>query len=236
MFNVINACRVKRIDSFCPLGVKRVAKRGRPRKNAAQVPGANSETQIVNAYIRLCHEIGADNVTLQKIADRAGVAFGTVRYYFSSGEKAIYDEAFKLVLMNSYRSIEDLLIEHRKKGSFNPVHMYVETMFQWAKSFPHEGSYLIYMYYLSAAKVPLQILAGETVERARLRVEGLLHEAIGMGIYKPVKDAAECAAKIHSLVVGFGFIALSFRDPKKFEVQKRLCTKAIDEVIQASSK
>jgi AcrR family transcriptional regulator len=193
--------------------------------------GGSLEKAVLEAYLKLSRRVGIAQVTLQKMADLAGVAFGTVRYYFATGEKAIHDEAFALVLQDSYRYIEEVLFEKRRGTKFNPIHLYVETMFLWAIENPEQGSYLIYMYYLSTTDVPLKTEVAETVMKARLRIESLLHEAIGKGLYKPVRDPESCAAHIHALTIGFGFIGLSFRNDKKFQLQKKLCIEAIDRLI-----
>ncbi len=187
---------------------------------------------MVRAYVELCYEVGADNITIQKIADRAKVAFGTVRYYFANEEKALHDEAIKLVLTHSYQVIEEIFFELRRKSTFDPIDAYVDTMFQWIAEHPDEGAFLIYFYYLSATRLGLGMRASETVDKARLRVEGLLHEAVGKGLYEPVVNAAETAATIHALTIGFGFIALTFSDHKQFNVQREFCRRSVKQLLR----
>lgn len=212
----------------------------RPRKsikaNSKGSADISSEALILRAYIDLCYDIGAASITLQKIADRAGVAFGTVRYYFASEKKQIHDEAFKSVLMSSYKSIEDIFFELRKSPKFHPVHAYVEAMFRWASENPADSSFLMYLYYLSSTRVTVAFPVSSTVDRARMRVEGLLHEAIGKKLYPNVRDSAACAAQIHACVVGFGFIAHGFialgsSGKKKFEDEKSKCLEAVDSIV-----
>lgn len=123
-----------------------------------------AENQILTTYMELCHRIGVANVTLQKIADQANVAFGTVRYYFSSEKRSLHDEAFQLMLNKSYQAVEEIFFELRKKDSFDPVLAYAETMFQWVFARPVEGSFLIYLYYLSSTQQEMKIMGSATVQ------------------------------------------------------------------------
>lgn len=204
------------------------------RKKSKVGSKGDSRSQVINAYIELAHRIGVPNITLEKIAAEAGVAFGTVRYYFNSESTAIHDEAFKRVLERSYANIEIIFSQLRARKDFNPLHSYAEAMLKWVHDDRAAGCFLIYYYYLSASETPHEVSLTEIIEKARVRVESLLLEAVGMGLYRRVPNTKDCAQIIHSTVVGHGFVALALKTKKAFEQQTDLCIRNIDSLIESN--
>lgn len=192
----------------------------------------SSRDRILEAYIELAYEIGIPNITLQKIADEAGVAFGTVRYYFSSEEgEIIHKAAFQTALAHSFREVANITAKLRTKKNANPVFVYVESMFDWVQQFPAYGSFLIYYYYLSSSKLRPSTELGDVNVKARQRIEALLFESIGMGFFKSVKNVKEAANAIHSSVVGHGFIAMVTGNKASFDLQREICKETINSYL-----
>lgn len=192
-----------------------------------------SRDAILEAYVDLAYEIGVANVTLQKIADKAGVAFGTVRYYFSSDEgEVIHEAAFQNALAHSFIEIEKISARLRAKKNANPVHVYLESMLTWVRDFPAYGSFLIYYYYVSSSKVRTTTNLAEVNARARQKIESLLLESIGLGLYPPAKNLKDAAMVIHSTVIGAGFVAMATGTRVAFETQRELCLSSVDAFLK----
>lgn len=186
---------------------------------------------IVFAYIELISEIGAANVTLQKVAARADVAFGSVRYYFADSDEALHDAAIEVVLRTPFLMIEEEMFRARKKKDFDPVKTYVETMFLWISKYPSMGNFLIYFYYLSSTKMKLNNLNADLVDRAHSRIESYINEAVGKGVYQAPKDISLAAKAIHSSLIGAGFIGLSMKSKSEIHERKQLCLKLVDRIL-----
>jgi len=197
---------------------------------------ASSKVLIIDAYIALAYEIGAANITLQKIADKAEVAFSTVRYYFTQSDFDIHDEGFKRVMEKTLEGIQSASVKLKKNAPQNPIHAYVDSMFHWITEDPENSTYLIYTYYLASSKVEAKVVLAQVNEGARRKVQSALLESIGLEIYKPVKDSAACASSIHACVVGHGFMAMTMKSKDAFKSMREQCLLAIDSLIKSEAK
>jgi DNA-binding transcriptional regulator YbjK len=203
----------------------------------ASTPQLSSKELIVDAYIALVYEIGAANVTLQKIADKAGVAFSTVRYYSMQADFDIHDEGFKRVMAKTFDHNEKSSVGINKRSlQFNPVHKYVDLQFTWITEDLENSTYLIYSYYLASSRVEAKVVLAQVNEAARRKVQSALLESIGLELYKPVKDSAACASSIHACVVGHGFIAMTMKTKDAFKSMREQCLMAIDALIKSEAK
>jgi len=117
-------------------------------------PLTPTETKILEAFLKLSIEIGVSNVTLDKVASKAKVAFGTVRYHFAGQKKLNLEQAAVIyVFYHGYRFLEDYMsINADPKG----LESYIKGNFEWFNSHSAHSSYLLYFYYLEAigAKLP----------------------------------------------------------------------------------
>ena len=76
------------------------------------------ESEILEAYLRVCYRKGPDLVTLQTVAKEAHVAFGSVRYYFAGKENFNLSEAALLyVLQSAYQEMADWLQKSKKQNA-----------------------------------------------------------------------------------------------------------------------
>jgi AcrR family transcriptional regulator len=196
----------------------------------------SSKELIVDAYIALAYEIGAANITLQKIADKAGVGFSTVRYYFTQTDFDIHDEGFKRVMVKTFEHIQKSSEAIKRNARFNPVHEYVDSMFRWITEDPENSTYLIYTYYSASSQVDAKVSLSQVTEAARRKVQSALLESVGLELYRPVKDSAACASSIHACVVGHGFIAMTMKSKDAFKSMREQCILAIDSLIKNEAK
>lgn len=190
------------------------------------------EIQILDAYSQLQYKKGANSVVLQDLANEVGVAFGTVRYHFNENGKDIGQEALLHVLKKAYAYIDEELFKARPTKNFNPIKAYIRIMFNWVREFPAESSLIIHYYYLCSTQVE-QIISNQTfLDRARLRIEALIHESIGRKIYTSLTDVPSLALQIHMVLLGACMVVGTQRNDKEFDLQVKLCQDVIDQILK----
>src|SRR5690606_15718362 len=113
----------------------------------------------------------------------------------------------------------------------NPVLTYIDVMFEWVRKFPAESSVIIYFYYLCSTQAAVAIPNRVFLEKARLRIEALLHESIGRGIYKPVDDPATLALQIHTLILGACMVIGTHKNNEEFNTQVKLCKETVKALV-----
>ncbi|MES2768731.1 MAG: TetR/AcrR family transcriptional regulator [Bdellovibrionota bacterium] len=203
------------------------------KKNTSTVKIQNPsvEIQILEAYSRLQYKKGANDVVLQDLADEVGVAFGTVRYHFNENGKDVGQEAVLHVLKTAYAYIDEHLFKARSTKNFNPIKSYIQIMFNWVREFPAESSLIIHYYYLCSTQLE-QIIPNQIfLERARLRIEALIHESVGRKIYTSPNDVSSLALQIHMTLLGACMVVGTQRNDKEFDLQVKLCQDIIDQIL-----
>jgi AcrR family transcriptional regulator len=205
------------------------------KKTVKKKVAGSSETAILDAFVELAQFKGVASVTLQDVAESAEVAFGTVRYHFSEAGLNLTQEALIHVIKKAYAFIDERLYASRTQPDFNPLHAYVRAMFEWAKSYRADGSLLVYYYYLCTTKTQVAIPNAVFLERARLRVESLVHESVGRALYAPVIEPVAVATKIHLQVLGACLIAGTLGTDEGYESQLKMCLELADQTVRASA-
>jgi hypothetical protein len=195
-------------------------------------PPVSIETEILEAYSQLQYQKGASNIVLQDLANEAGVAFGTVRYHFNQAGRDVAQEALIYVVKKAYVYIDDQLFKARSEENFNPVKAYVKSMFNWIQQSAPDSSLLIYFYYLCSTKVSLTIPNQVFLERARLRIEALVHEAVGRKLYQPPADVSQVALQIHMTLLGGCTVAGTQRSDEQYQLQRDLCQDVIEQILR----
>lgn len=190
------------------------------------------KTDILEAYSKLQYEKGASNVVLQDLAKEVGVAFGTVRYHFNQAGREVHQEALIHVVKKAYVYIDEHLFKARLKEDFNPVQAYVRSMFSWVQQSAPDSSLLAYYYYLCSTKAAVAITNQIFLERARLRIEALIHEAVGRKIYPAPVDVSRTALQVHMTLLGGCMVAGTQRDEKQYQMHMELCQGIIDLILQ----
>jgi len=188
--------------------------------------------QILAAYLEICSNEGIEAVTLQKVADRSGVAMTSVRYHFQLKGLSLSQVAMEYVSAKTYEWVNAALLKARSEPDFNPVLSYVNVHFDWIQHRPLQASFLVYYYYLSTTKVPITIQNKELVEIAQRRVLGLLHEALGMKLYSYSGDTMALAQEIQLIVLGGCMNAATSRDEKFSRRQREICIKLVGQLFR----
>lgn len=202
----------------------------KPQKETSKA--GSVETEILEAYSKLQFQKGASNVVLQDLAKEVGVAFGTVRYHFNQAGREVAQEALVYVVKKAYVYIDELLFKARLQEDFNPVQAYIRAMFSWVQQSAPDSSLLIYYYYLCSTNAPVAIPNQIFLERARLRIEALIHEAVGRKIYPAPKDVSLTALQVHMTLLGGCMVAGTQRDEKQYQTQMELCQNIVDLILQ----
>lgn len=206
---------------------KRTSKTAPPIKNEP----VSIQTGILEAYSRLQYEKGAAHVVLQDLAEHVGVAFGTVRYHFNQAGKDIAQEALIHVVQKAYVYIDNEIFKARSEKEFNPVLAYVRAMFSWIEQSKPDSSLLVYYYYLCTTQTTVSIPNEVFLEKARLRIEALVHEAVGRKIYKAPAEVSAVALQIHMTLLGACVIAATQQSQAQYKLQAKLCESVIDLIL-----
>lgn len=199
---------------------KRIRKKaGRPVEGQFE----NSKQRIMNAFLQICYEEGVASCTLQKVADKSGVAFATVRYHFNLQGHSLSLDALDYGSEVTYRWIDKGMLTARTEANFDPVLSYINVMFDWVHAEPVQASYLIYFYYLSTTKVQLPTQNDDLILIAQRRIQSLIHEGLGMKKYIFDGDVNFLSQQIHTMVMGGCVIALTTKNVDFFQQQKNVC-------------
>lgn len=209
--------------------------KSKPTKSATNKPASSTgsmDTDILEAFTRLQYQKGAAKIVLQDLAKEVGVAFGTIRYHFNQAGRDVSQEALVYVIKKAYIYIDDQLFKARSQETFNPVQAYIKAMFSWVQNYPADSSLLVYYYYLCSTQVSVSIPNQVFLEKARLRIEALVHEAVGRKLYPPPADVSKSALKIHTTVLGGCIAAGTQRSEEQYELQTTLCLAVIEQILK----
>jgi AcrR family transcriptional regulator len=191
---------------------------------------STTRDQVLEAYISLCAEIGITNVTLEKVAKKAKLAFATVRYHFAQKGVSLEWEAALHAAQVGQKFTQDFLDKERTKSSFHPLKSYLEGTLEWVEKNPRFATFLIYFYYMSATDQTLPIRNDALLKTARIRVTSLLHEAIGKGLIPKKENIEILAIQIHLIVFGSGVVAMTVGSREEFKIQRQIAWAAIEKL------
>lgn len=178
-------------------------KQKKPQRASAE---QSTRQLIIDALIKTAYSDGIAKVTIQKVADEAGIAFGTVRYQFNQKEIDLTLEAIRHVVNSAYSYLDRWLYEKRASSKIDPVVHYAEGMWNWVELHPKEASLLCYFYYLNSTANRPKPDHDEILAHSILRIESLIHEGQGRKMYSESVDANLSAKTIHSLILGVALI------------------------------
>lgn len=189
--------------------------------------------RILEAYLDICRVEGIEAITLQKVADRSGVAMTSVRYHFQLKGLSLSQVALDYVSAKTYEFVTSEILKARARPNFDPIRTYVQVHFDWVEQRPLQASFLLYFYYLSTTQVPLAITNEELAAIAQQRILGLLHEGLGMKLYKFQSDSMELAREIQMIVLGGCTNLATARNPEFARQQKEICMKLVMQLLGA---
>lgn len=193
-----------------------------------------TQVKILESYLKLCQKESPSNVTLQKVADHAKLAFGTVRYNFAEDEMNLTTAGLLYAVSRGQQFIENYLKAAQKKKSYNALAEYILGTFEWIYKEPTHASFLFYFYYLTTTSYKLPFSNEDFVSTARRRVQALLYESIGRGLYKPVANVEALSIQIHTLVVGAGLIVATTKSEAQRNKLFETTFRAIEALIESA--
>lgn len=186
--------------------------------------GDGSRVDIIKAYLALTYEIGPDQITIERIAKKAGLTLGTVRYYFADAQPGLYAHSLKFHLDKVYRMLEERLSKERlaKRQKFDPLKTYIETMFEWISD-PIDGCFELYSYFLCGTRDRFPDFDFDFMDIARTRIGSFLLEGIGAGRFKiPVNQIEYTAHQIHNIILGCCVSAMIDPNKRNFEKNRKI--------------
>lgn len=189
--------------------------------------GENPRDQIIESFLKICYEEGPDQVTLQKLAQHSGMTLANVRYYFAGKDVVLYHAALEYLLQKAYRQIEQHISQQRSSPTFNPIQAYIEVMLSWFEQSAVYSSFLIYFYYLCTTQVKTPLSNNVFLNLARSRIQGLIYEGMGKGLYKFNGNIEDIVLKAHAAVMGACVIAATQKTPQAALEQKKICEKLV---------
>ena len=178
--------------------------------------------RILEAYLDLAHEQGVETITLEKVAKRAGVAYGTVRYHFNERDLSISHQAAAHVGKHAQDFVSTYL-EGKPASARQPIIVtWFEANLKWAEAHPTHASQFVYFYYLCTTRVRGRELNRAFLDAAARRIAELLYMDIGRGRIAKREGVEEMAIAIHGLAIGTILRALTDPDLKSWRsVQTR---------------
>jgi AcrR family transcriptional regulator len=203
----------------------------------AQTQFSITETKIIEAYLQLSNEIGVANITLQKVATEANVAFGTVRYYFANNKNLDLTQAAVLyVFSEGVEYIERLIARDRTSNKFDGIKSYVRANVEWILKKRTHAVYLLHYYYLLTTKASSVVRNDQFLTAARVRIRSLIHESIGSGVYPPLEAIDALVLKIHALVMGIAVIGVIDMKKNSLQDQCEIAMSAITVLFEQHKK
>jgi AcrR family transcriptional regulator len=161
----------------------------------------NTKTLIIESFLNQGMEKGIYKVTLQQIADRAGVAYSTAHYYLG-GEGKLIPTVLEHVAQKAATYMETADQKIKSDQSIKPISCYIGANFSWAKENPSHFAFWIYFYYLTFFQEYFRSKNVEFTRRARSRIINYLYLEYGRQQLSLPNDVESLADSIHDHVVG----------------------------------
>lgn len=172
-------------------------------------PLKDPSTRLKAAIIDLAGEHGADRVTLDGAAKRAKIPFSSAHSLLKKSGMSVLQYGIQEVGENAQRTIAAYIATEQKGNpTKNPLHHYINGTFDWAERFPRHASLWLFQYHTISVNRPDLERHQEFLDTAVSRIEKLIYEGVGRGIYKTVENVSKTATVIHTLLMGATLRAL----------------------------
>jgi AcrR family transcriptional regulator len=182
----------------------------------------DKELRIVEAYIDTVEKVGVEKVSLQKVADQAGVAYGSVHYYFGAEENSLRDSALIFIAQSSGEYLQKALLKAQSQPKVNSLHAYLEAKLRWNNQFPKYAQLWCYFLYLTTQNKEFRKLHGQMDEMDRNQIKTLIFQEVGKGRYKISPNQIEATCQIiHQTILG-AKVANATSDRSKDQLAERL--------------
>jgi AcrR family transcriptional regulator len=189
--------------------------------------------RILEAFLELAHGGGIEEITLQRVAKKAGVAYGTVRYYFNERDLSMSRQAAAYVGRCAQDFVESYLRDRLHAGKQPGILCWLEANLRWAEKHPLHVSFVLYFYYLCSTRALGHELNRDFLGVAVRRVQELLYLDIGRERLPRVERIEELALSIHSQVIGGIFRAAADPDFKSWRKIQPPLERALLALVEA---
>lgn len=170
---------------------------------------------VLQAYFDLAFSIGVDKITLAGLSEKTGLSPSNVKYHIDNCEMGLESLAIQKVRQSVNIYLEDEIFKDRSGNKFDPLKSYARHMLHWSQEFPQFSTYLLFIYYRTSTLNGMESGEGQydrILKKAHSRIEGLLNEGIGMGIYAiDQKLRKDFIKTFHALVLGQLVILINLR-------------------------
>lgn len=169
---------------------------------------------LIDAYIKIVAQNGVEVVTLSTLSKKVGLSTATVKYHLDNSKIKLESAARDRVRDDINLYIDESIAKDRTQIEFCPLRSYAFHMLNWAVIRPHMSSFLLFIYYKTSLKnADLNSPYAPILSRALSRIEALLNEGIGRGIYELEADRKkQFIAYFHSIVLGNLIILINMKD------------------------
>ncbi len=183
----------------------------------------DKKRHLVRTTYRLIAEKGFCNLTLQDVADRAGVSKGIILYYFESKE-ALFLAVLERLVANIDRHIRVQV--SKAQSPKEKIAAYVNAMFVSVDA--NREFYKVYLDFLSQSMHHDRFKAFNLkfYEECRQHQRQIIGDAIEKGVCRPV-SLDESTKVIRSLIDGMG-IRWLYDDPSSFDDYRQATLNAVN--------
>jgi AcrR family transcriptional regulator len=176
-----------------------------------------------------------ENVALQKVASRAGVAYSTVHYYFGNTDQGLIDKALGYVAKASEEFMNKKMAPAIAAIDKNALNIYIEAKFEWNNKFPTYASMLCYFLYQTTRDKAARKLSLMLHQETLKKIQTLVLQEIGKGHILPVMNIEVACTKIQTVLSG-ALLTDATADGIKDGSIKKLAVEMIDDVLPSHAK
>ena len=168
----------------------------------------STKISILESYLLVAQREGVSNVTLQKVAKQAKIAYGTVHYHFGGENVDLLAAALCYVAEVCETFVEAALAPALVEPKKNALRIYVEAKLAWQARYPAHASMLCYVIYQASREPKHQALGAKMHAGAVSKIKGILLAEFGKGHYAPSKFLEDLAEEVFLILSGGQLVAL----------------------------
>ncbi len=181
----------------------------------------STKISILEAYLVVAQREGVENITLQKVAKAAKMAYGTVHYHFGGENVDLLPSALSYVAEVCETFVEEALAPAMVEPKKNALKAYVEAKLGWQAKYPTHASMLCYFIYQASRDAKYQAVSAEMHDCGLRKIKGILLAEFGKGHYPAAKDLEDQAESVFLILAGGQLGALGRPPAKAREVLAR---------------
>lgn len=172
---------------------------------------------IIEAYIKICSTSGAETITLKNLSKITGLAVSNIKYHIDNNQGDLSIASREKIRNHINVYLEEGQFKDKQNTNFDPLKSYIANMLTWGHKYHNYACYLLYIYYLTSIEKNENGYT-EILHKAITRIESLLNEGVGLGLYSvDSKDKVLISKTIHSLVLGQLVITVNLKSKSDLE-------------------